>query len=128
MVMDPPETGGTTHDPFDDVDMSRRDPARIPMVMPEENVNPTVGYTVKELIYRVEGKLDAYALQQFDLASTLRRITPIVEETSKRVENLELINLGRDAVKSWHSSMWRVIYGVAGAIASFAITYGAIHH
>ena len=118
---------GAVQDPLTDIEMSRPDPARFVM-MPDESVNPTVGYTVKELVARVEAKLDAYALQQFKMGSTLERIVPIVEDNTKRLEKLELIQLGRDAVKTWHSTMWRVVYGFAGALASFAITYGAFHH
>lgn len=105
------------------------------MSEPSNNTNAVVGYTVKELLTRLEGKLDAYTSQQGELVSSVHDLIPKVEiqnskldEHSKKIEKLELIQLGRDAVRAWHGTAIRLLYGVVGSGASFAIAYGVFHH
>lgn len=96
--------------------------------MASDSDTPTVGFTVKELITRVEGKIDAYAAQQTELATTVHALVPTVKSIGEKVEKLELIQLGKEAVKSWHAMAWRAAFGFFGALASFAITYSVFHH
>ncbi len=111
--------------------------------------DPVIGYTVKELITRLDGKLDAYALQQADLVSTVHGLVPLVKqvdervgklelinvaalvphvsEVDKRVEALEQVNLAHNAVKAWHTTTWKIVAGIIATLASVGIAYDALH-
>ena len=120
--LEPPEPEkhrpGSAHDPFGDVDM------RIAMEPPEA---PVVGYTVKELIARMEGKLDAYAKRQDAINENVTRLVPQVDEHEKRIRALELGQLAKAAVQAWRVTYWKAGVAVLGAATSFAVIWEALH-
>lgn len=104
--------------------MSRLDPARN-VVDPADA--PIVGYTVKELIARMEGKLDAYAKRQDVINESVTRLVPQVEDHEKRLKTLELASLAKVAVQAWRGNFWRVCGGLVAASASFGVIWEAFH-
>ena len=88
---------------------------------------PVVGYTVKELIARMEGKLDAYAKRQDAINENVTRLVPQVDDHEKRIRALELGALAKAAVQTWRTAYWKAGVAVLGAATSFAVIWEAIH-
>ena len=89
---------------------------------------PVVGYTVKELLARMEGKIDVYAKNQVANAEAIRQMLPLVDEHEKRLKVLELKDLARGAVVAWRVGFWKAGVAVLGAATSFAVVWEALHH
>ena len=89
---------------------------------------PVVGYTVKELIARMEGKLDAYAKRQDVINENVTRLVPQVEDHEKRLKSLELKDLAKGAVVAWRTAYWKAGVAVLGAAAAFSVIWQALHH
>ena len=88
---------------------------------------PVVGYTVKELIARMEGKLDAYAKRQDAINENVTRLVPQVDDHEKRIRALELGQLAKAAVQNWRLTYWKAGVAVLGAATSFAVIWEAVH-
>ena len=88
---------------------------------------PVVGYTVKELIARMEGKLDAYAKRQDAINENVTRLVPQVDDHEKRIRALELGQLAKTAVQAWRTAYWKAGVAVLGAATSFAVIWEAVH-
>ncbi len=88
---------------------------------------PVVGYTVKELIARMEGKLDAYAKRQDAINENVTRLVPQVDDHEKRIRALELGQLAKAAVQTWRAAYWKAGVAVLGAATSFAVIWEAVH-
>ena len=88
---------------------------------------PVVGYTVKELIARMEGKLDAYAKRQDAINENVTRLVPQVDDHEKRIRALELGQLAKTAVQAWRVTYWKAGVAVLGAATSFAVIWEAVH-
>ena len=88
---------------------------------------PIVGYTVKELIARMEGKLDAYAKRQDAVNEVVTRLAPQVDDHEKRLKVLELKDLAKGAVVAWRVTYWKAGVAILGAATSFAVVWEAFH-
>ena len=88
---------------------------------------PVVGYTVKELIARMEGKLDAYAKRQDIVNEVVTRLAPQVDDHEKRLKVLELKDLAKGAVVAWRVTYWKAGVAILGAATSFAVVWEAFH-
>ena len=88
---------------------------------------PVVGYTVKELIARMEGKLDAYAKRQDVINESVTRLVPQVDDHERRIEVLELKDFAKGAVTAWRVTYWKVGVAILGAATSFSVIWEAFH-
>ena len=88
---------------------------------------PIVVYTVKELIARMEGKLDAYAKRQDAVNEVVTRLAPQVDDHEKRLKVLELKDLAKGAVVAWRVTYWKAGVAILGAATSFAVVWEAFH-
>jgi hypothetical protein len=104
---------------------SHRDP--VEMSASDTSDAPVVGYTVKELIARMEGKLDAYAKRQDAINENVTRLVPQVDDHEKRLKVLELKDLAKGAVVAWRVTFWKIGVAVLGAGTSFAVIWEAFH-
>ena len=94
--------------------------------MPPEEA-PVVGYTVKELLARMEGKIDAYATRHDATNEIVRRIEPEVRDHEARLSVLELGALAKGAIRTWQSNIWRGVVSVAAVGSAAAIIIQLSH-
>ena len=115
-----PFTGpGSPNDPIGGLnDVTRLDPAS----------EPVVTYTVRELILRMDAKLDAYAKSQNDLQTAVQSLVPAVRDQETRLKALELASLAKVAVRTWQSNLWRGTVSVSGLLAASAVVIELIHY
>jgi uncharacterized membrane protein YcjF (UPF0283 family) len=90
--------------------------------------DPVVTYTVRELILRMDAKLDTYAGTQRELQESVRRLVPAVDDQERRLKTLEVASLARVAVRSWQSNLWRGVVSVSGLLAAIAVVIELIHY
>jgi hypothetical protein len=101
---------------------SRPDPARNPME------DPYVRYTVKELIIRIDTRLDTYIKQQDELRQTMDHIAPAVTALDSRVESLELAALKKAAVSDWRRRGIAAIVGSSGLLSVGTLIFTFAKH
>jgi hypothetical protein len=88
---------------------------------PEE---PLVTYTVKEMLARIDTKLDIYVKRQEIVEGTVRPIAAEHQHLVDRVFALELTSMNKKAVMDARTTTWRRLAGLAGvfAVASSFLT------
>lgn len=90
--------------------------------------DPSVRFTVKELIVQINTKLDLYIAQQDQLRQTVDHLAPAVASLDTRVEGLELAALKKAAVSDWRKRGWALLMGSSGLLALGAIILAFVHH